>query len=62
MRKCECGSENFTEYSKEQCAQKGVKIEADGNLNYDDADIIEILGLSETMYLECQECGKEFKL
>jgi len=63
--KCEkCGEESFTEFTVEECSQKGVMVRDTGDgveLDYDYADAIELCGCtSRHMELVCEKCGAEY--
>ena len=64
--KCDkCGGESFTEYSVEECSQRGVMVRDTGDggveLDYDYADTIELSGCtSRHMGLVCEKCGAEY--
>ena len=57
----ECG--RFTEVTEELCNQRGINIQSDGKLNYDDADCVENLGETvRVVCYECEECETAFNL
>ena len=62
--KCKCGGESFTEFTLEECSQKGVMVRDTGDgleLDYDYADTVEIIGCSSTQQgLVCEKCGAEY--
>jgi hypothetical protein len=61
MKKCKCGHDTFVEYSKEDCKQRGIQVDDDGNYNYENASTIEILGTGQTdQELCCEFCSAVF--
>ncbi len=52
-----CGSMYFVEYSMEHCRQKSMRMQLDGEPNYDDAGAIEITGIDSRIEAHtCQNC------
>jgi hypothetical protein len=62
MKCLKCGCEYFKEFSRELCSQHGIIIDNEGNVSYDMADTIEVIGDSERLGFSCEECSTDYVL
>jgi hypothetical protein len=64
-QKCVCGNSSLREFVKMNTSQKHVSVTIDGKVAYDAADTVEAVDGTEdwvTRELECETCGKIFRL
>lgn len=57
-----CENESFTEWSRQVTYQEDVRVDADGNSDYEQADVNEFSDEYEVIEWVCQNCGVSLRL